>query len=343
MPAGGATWATLPMGDLGQPLNTFWQLLELPPGSSQWTNQVEVTAVATNGGIVLDSGPAGMVAAVRPSNMLTYSPLVITADAGSSWTQGLIDASLVDRPGSLSSGTADAFALVAGSGGTLVLRGSAALDGWHPLADQRTLAASAGGRTCGLTAVTAVADLAGSPVVGAACGHAGTVGVLAQGAGGQWRLAGPALPAQLRGDRVEVVDLWPDGQGEAGLLELSGGGHERVAAAFSPDGSTWTLSPELALPGGGTLTSVGVTGNGGVFVLAASGQGELLDVCTSSGSGWQTLPAPPRGTSTVAFPIGTAPSALVVDHSTVNVFTLRSSAWSQSQRLDVTIQFGSSS
>ena len=55
VPAGGGTWATVAMGDLGQPLNTFWQLLFRPAGTNSWSDRVEATAVATNGGLVLAS------------------------------------------------------------------------------------------------------------------------------------------------------------------------------------------------------------------------------------------------------------------------------------------------
>ena len=50
-PAG--TWASVAMGQLDEPLNTFWQLLYRPAGGTRWSNQVEATVVATNGGIVL--------------------------------------------------------------------------------------------------------------------------------------------------------------------------------------------------------------------------------------------------------------------------------------------------
>ena len=62
------TWATIPMGHLGQPLNTFWQLFFQPPGATSWSNQVEATATATNGGLVLASaGDRSVIVGVRPS------------------------------------------------------------------------------------------------------------------------------------------------------------------------------------------------------------------------------------------------------------------------------------
>ena len=47
------TWATIPMGRLDEPLNTFWQLFYRPNGAVAWSNRVEATATATNGGLVL--------------------------------------------------------------------------------------------------------------------------------------------------------------------------------------------------------------------------------------------------------------------------------------------------
>src|SRR5580692_4205393 len=69
------TWATVPVGRLSDPLNTFWQLLFKASDSKTWSNDVERTAVATNGGILLAGTSTGqLVAGVRPSNLLTFSP-----------------------------------------------------------------------------------------------------------------------------------------------------------------------------------------------------------------------------------------------------------------------------
>ena len=101
--AGGGTWATVAMGDLGQPLDTFWQLLFRPSRASSWSDRVEATAVATNGGLVLASGSNSLVVGVRPSNNLTFSPLISTSDGGRSWSNGLLNQGLVSRPQALAS------------------------------------------------------------------------------------------------------------------------------------------------------------------------------------------------------------------------------------------------
>ena len=102
----GGTWATVAMGDLGQPLNTFWQLMFRPDGSGKWTDHVEATATATNGGLVLAGGGGPLIVGVRPSNDLTFSPLISTTNAGRSWSNGLLDEGLASRPDALAGGPA---------------------------------------------------------------------------------------------------------------------------------------------------------------------------------------------------------------------------------------------
>ena len=101
------TWATVAMGHLDEPLNTFWQLFFRPTGSASWSNQVKATAVATNGGLVLASpGGPGLLVGVRPTNLLTFSPLIYTSDAGRSWSTGLLADGLAARPDALAAASA---------------------------------------------------------------------------------------------------------------------------------------------------------------------------------------------------------------------------------------------
>ena len=107
-------WATIPMGRLGDPANTFWQLLFRPVSTASWSNEVEATATATNGGRVLASpGNRSLIVAVRPSADLTYTPLIATDNAARSWSDGLIASGLSARPAALAaSGDGRALALV---------------------------------------------------------------------------------------------------------------------------------------------------------------------------------------------------------------------------------------
>jgi hypothetical protein len=97
------TWATLPMGRLNQPLNTFWQLFFRPTGMTTWSDKVGATATATNGGLVMAAAVAQpFIVGVRPANLLQFSPLIATTDGGNSWSNGLLPQGLADSPDSLS-------------------------------------------------------------------------------------------------------------------------------------------------------------------------------------------------------------------------------------------------
>ena len=134
------TWATIPMGRLDDPLNTFWQLLFRPAGGASWSNQVEATATATNGGLVLASpGDRSLVVGIRPSVGLTFTPLLSTSDAARSWSEGLITAGLAARPAALATDTGgQALALVGAGDDAEVVTNVGGISSW------RTLAAAAG-------------------------------------------------------------------------------------------------------------------------------------------------------------------------------------------------------
>jgi hypothetical protein len=85
-PAG--TWAAMVMGGSAAQENAFWELFIRPAAGTRWT-LVTPPGTADNGGLVL-AGSAGqdLVTGFRPSQDLTFSPLIQTtwsAD-GSHWT-----------------------------------------------------------------------------------------------------------------------------------------------------------------------------------------------------------------------------------------------------------------
>ena len=142
--AGGGTWATVAMGDLSQPLNTFWQLLFRPDGSAAWSDRVEATAVATNGGLVLAGGGNALVVGVRPSTSCTFSPLISTTNAGRSWSNGLLGQGLAPHPAALANGpTAGRWPSWKAGRGTKVVRDTGNLLSWQPVTTARTLASAA--------------------------------------------------------------------------------------------------------------------------------------------------------------------------------------------------------
>ena len=75
------TWAVAVMGGSVDQENNFWQLFIRPAGTARW-QLVTPPGTADNGGLVLADGGQSLVTAFRPSQYLTYSPLIQTRDAG---------------------------------------------------------------------------------------------------------------------------------------------------------------------------------------------------------------------------------------------------------------------
>lgn len=362
VPGTGGVWATLPMGRLDETLNTFWQLFSHPASASAWSNQVEATATATNGGLVLATGAGGETAVgIRPSSYLVFTPIVYTTDQGRTWDTGLLDASLSARPDALALGpSGQALALASVKGGTEVLQSDARLSGWQALADRSDLAASAAGRACGVGVLAAVGYLDSAPAVGASCGRSGTVGLFALD-DGVWTAAGPTLPSPLGSGRAEVLGIDTEGSGTVALIGVVSGRDTHLVVGWRSSAGAWTLTPALSLPAGSTLESYGSLGDGVEFILATSADGSvLLETARPSSRSWQSLPSPPAGTVTVASgstpggaaaPDGAAGSggepavdALAGDATVLTVWSLdaASGQWARAQTVKVPIQFGSS-
>ncbi len=353
--AGGGTWATVAMGDLGQPLNTFWQLLFRPDGSASWSDRVEATAAATNGGLVLAGGGNALVVGVRPSNLLTFSPLISTTNAGRSWSNGLLGQGLAPHPTALATGTnGRALAIVEDRAGTKVVQDTGDLLSWQPVTTASTLAA-ASPRACDPGDVTAVGYLSGAAVVGTSCRLPGDAGIFVQN-GGTWLRAGPAVPSGS--GRAEVLGLLPEAGGLAALTGFAAARATGRTSATTPRTSLmaswysaggtngkWRSSAPLLLGAGKALVSFGPTASGGVFALVTSPEGgPELDVAQSPASGWHRWPAPPKATATVAFLRGGTVDALTVKRTVLTVWALSpgTTRWAKAQVLDVPIQFGSS-
>jgi hypothetical protein len=370
VPAGGGTWATVAMGDLGQPLNTFWQLLFRPNGTNSWSDRVEATAVATNGGLVLASGPGSLVVGVRPSNDLTFSPLIATSNDGRAWSNGLLNQGLASRPQALAAGPGGAaLAIVDGRGGAKVLRNTEGLSAWQVVTTGRTLASSPSSRACGPYAITSVGYLLGHAVIGTSCARGGKAGIFIK-RGGVWQLAGPPLGS--RPGRAEVLGILPSSGGLAVLLGLTGATGPRggsatragttLIAAWASAKGAWRTSGPLALGRDGHVVSFGATPAGGVFVVIAGSDGKkelavareagagaragaATGTAAASGAEWSHLPAPPQATATVAYLPGGTVDALAVSKTVLTVWVLApgSAQWVKGQVLDVPVQFGSSS
>ncbi len=329
------TWAIAVMGGSAAAHNNFWQLFVRPADASRWS-LVTPEGVADNGGLVAAGASTSVTVGFRPSQNLAYSPLATSTDTGKNWTPGLLDAGLADTPGAIAVGP---------SGRTLALlqdgtiqaaptASAAAAGQWAPLATRTTLAASAPGRACGLTGVTAVSfGPDKNPMAAGSCVRPGAAGVFTD-AGGTWRSAGLALPGR---DRVQVLSLAATAGGNVALLAA---GNSLFAAWWN--GTRWTVSDPLAAASpvtAGTVRALGFGPAGSAWLLLGGGRAGSI---SGPGSSWRALPPGPAGTVTLAAGTGGSYDALAVAGSKLTVWRLAQGAWAQVQLITVPVGYGSS-
>ena len=332
----GTTWALIPMG-MPRDHNLFWQVFALARGGSRWTLATPIDA-ATNGAFALAvTGTTSATAAVRPSQLLTFSPVISTANGGKTWTPVAPAPGLATVP--------DAFAAAPGGGQFLALtRGGRVEQGrssWTALTSLRGLAAARSARGCAPTGLTAVAyGLSGQPVVAARCGRHGVAGILA-GQGGHWSASGPALPAAFSGQPAEVVRLVRTGSRLTALLRVGSGAGARLLAAWQSSDGRWTLS--AALPDAGAVLSSSLGADGGVVAELSGRRAEYL-AGPDSGATWQALPRLPQGRAvTLALTASGGVDALAADVNVLRAWRLEGGHWAQTQTIKVPLQYGSSS
>jgi hypothetical protein len=338
-PAG--TWAVAVMGGSVATHNNFWQLFERPAGTADW-KLVTPPGTPDNGGLVLAGAGQSMITGFRPSQYLTYTPLTVTHDGGRAWSSASpLDAALADVPDALAAAPASGHLLALTVGGTATVA-APGYTSWTTLATLRSLAATPGGKRCGLLTLTAATFTpAGLPLLGGTCGKPGTVGIFT-GTGGTWQAAGPALPASLASQRMQVLRLTSTASGTAALLEAGTGPTGSLLAAWSADGgSHWAMSPPFHMNNAAPISASFGPGNTAAVVLTGN-RGETI---AGPGAAWRSLPTPPPGTATLAPGPNARFDALAVDRTVLTVWQLApgSASWVKTQTIKVPVQFGSSS
>ena len=331
------SWATVPMGHLDDPNNTFWEEFTLPAGGGKWVERTPPD-VADNGGLVTAPTATGVVVGFRPSNLLTFSPLASTTDGGTTYTPGLLPGGLADVPDALSvAASGHAVALT----GAQVLTSTSTLSEWQPVTTVAAINASPAGKACDVEQLTGVTESDDGVFVGAKCSAPGVVGLFQQ-AGSRFVSAGVQLPAAEAKAFVEVLRIVPYKQGIAALLDVRTRSTTSYLAAWNsaPGSAAWTLSaPQTSA---GVLTSTAVTSAAGFAVLGNDRSGALTAaVIAGPGSGWSQLAAPPAGTATISVS-GDRTDALAVDSTTFTDYRLTNGQWVKVQTVQVEIPFGSS-
>ncbi len=311
----GDGWAVVPMS--AGP--AFWQVFVRPAKSAAW-QLVTPPGVADNGGLVAAGTGGSLTVAIRPSQGLTFSPLAVTANGGARWGTGLIDAGVAATPDALAASGRRLAALL--SDGTILASSDAGAT-WRTLAAPGAIAASPAGRECGAVGVTGVTFgiTQGQVLAAGTCGTAGTT-VFAHSAAGWRRLSLP-----VRGRVVRML---------AGLMLVASG--SRLYATWDTAGA-WPVSPPL--PAAGVVAAGGFGADGAWALLP----GRRAAVIAGPGQPWRSLPAVPAGTAVLAAGPGGAVDALATSGSTLTVWRLSGAAavWSETQQVDVPLQYGSSS
>jgi len=335
--ADGNSWAVVPMGGSAAQENLFWELFTRPAASTRW-ELVTPPGVADNGGLVA-AGQAGrrLDVAFRPSQGLTFSPLASTANGGQTWGVGLIDAPVAAVPDALAAGSAGMLALLSDGG---IEQATATGTGWARLAAPGAIAGSPAGRGCAVTGLTAVAYTpSGTPLAAAACARPGVAGIFAR-TGGTWQAAGPVLTGTLASQPVRVLRLASAATGNLALLQAGTGATAGLVAAWTAGGSTWSVSPPLAIGTAQVLAS-GTGAGAAAWVLLSDGRAETI---AGSGAAWRQLPALPPGTATLAAGPAGGFDALAVSGGKLTIYQLTpAGSWLEAQVISVPIQYGSSS
>jgi len=327
------------MGGSASQENNFWQLLTLPAAGSRWS-LVTPPAVADNGGLVAaaDAGGDGhLEVAFRPSQNLTFSPLTSTSDNGRAWVPGLLDASIAAVPDALATRGGTMLALL--TDGAIDQSATSGAT-WTTLASPHAVTDSPAGIRCQITALTAVSlTPTGTPLAAATCQKAGSTGIFAYSPAG-WQATGPALSGPLAGQPVRVLRLTGTSAGNTALLMAGTGRQARLYAAWTSDGSQWSVSP--AFPADGAQVTASGTGAGGLAWVVLS-DGHAVTV-SGPGAAWRALPAPPAGTAALACLPGGTVDALAVAGGTLTVYQLTNAAagWARTQVIQVPIQYGAS-
>jgi hypothetical protein len=343
------SWVTLPMGQLSDESNTFWQLLHASAGAARWS-VVTPPGVADNAGIVSTSSGSSVLVGVLPNGLLRFSPVSQSSDGGRQWNSVSLTGAIAAIPDALAYDTASPStttptALAATSRGW-VLSSGGGLSSWHSLVSVRRL--RSGAPHCGVTAVDAVAlQPSGAPIVATGCARGG-VGLFSEHAG-TWTAAGVTLARPLREASTSVWRLESDGSTTTALVSATLAGHTSLVALRSVDGAAWKQSSPLPLGAGAHAALATAVGpNGTLAVLYRKKSGVAAAVFGTGGS-WSGLPQPPRSTTALApSPMtsgGSTFEALAVDGSELGVFGLSpsGSSWVRLQSIKVELAYGSSS
>lgn len=338
MSTAGGTWAVLPMGDLGQIANTFWQLFYRPAGDTRWS-LVTPPGVADNGGLVLTGQGTSVTVAFVPSQDLRFTPLAWSSDDGAGWNPAVLPAAIDPVPDALGPAPGGSAQWAVTHSGARVTRVAGTLARATTVVTNATLEHASGG-SCRTLRVDALAGNGTSTFAGASCLDASRAPVF-ETVGDGWRVVGPELSSR---SPVSVLRLEVAGDALQAIVARSSGASVVLRLLSSNDaGATWTWSAPLRLRPAGTLVSVS-PGPGAMWtVVWRSAAGSTRLGAILHGSSWSTVTALPTGTQVLSSGAGTKLEALATEGSRLTVWQRDDGRWVTVLTMTVPIQYGSSS
>jgi hypothetical protein len=329
----GLSWATVRTGGASVG-GKFWQLLVQDRAGGRW-RLATPPGVADNGGLAVARAAGGtLTAGFVPSQLLRFTPLAMSSDAGAHWSQGLLPAALAGDPGSLAAVPGGRVIAVTTEA---VLESASGAVGWKSLTSFRALVATRAGRRCGLAGLTgAVAEPDGTVLVAGSCRRPGAVGLFADTASG-WQPAGPALPGSLGLRAVSVAGLISTKTGTAALLAgQTGRGEVLIPAWLAPGSGSWSTYPSCPVRG---VESVSASAKGGWAVVLGGRRGLVTQPPgrSASGAGRSRPISLPADDATLVPSVATGSlTALVAGLDTVTVWELATNGrWHRSQVISV--------
>jgi hypothetical protein len=338
MSAATGTWAVLPMGDLGQIANTFWQLFFRPAGGARWS-LVTPPGVADNGGLVLTGRGRSVTVAFVPSQDLRFTPLAWSSDNGADWTPAILPAAIDPVPDALGPAPGGSVQWGVTASGTKVKRVAGTAQRADTVVTTATLEQASSG-ACRTMRVDALAGNGTATFAGATCPVARQVPVF-ETVGEGWRVIGPKLPSP---SLVSVLRLEVTGDALQAVVARSSGASIMLRLLSSNDsGTTWRWSAPLGLGPTATLVSVS-PGPGAIWTVVwrpAAGTRRLGAILL--GSKWSTVTTMPSGTQVLTTGAGTKLEALATNGSRLTVWQRDDGHWVSVMTTTVPIQYGSSS
>ena len=342
------SWVTLPMGDLSNPDNTFWELFHAALGSPRWS-LVTPPGVADNGGLVESASGGGALVGFVPSNLLHFSPLAQRAQGGSSWVPAFLPGGLAPLPDALAYDASSAGSALAVLGGGRALSGPTDLSSWTPLVTAARL--NRVSPACDVDGLDGAALLpSGAPLIATGCQRGGLIGLFTRTAT-TWQRAGLRLGGKLRGAATTVLRVQSTAATTTVLVLASRGSQRALVALWHSGSAPWTVARVLTLRSGSSVRSTAVNQAGDVGVLLAGGtKGGRLAMDIAPAGRWKQLPQLPARTAALALPAGAPPStgpdvdAFTVQGESLGVFTLTpsSGAWAKVQSSQIPLAYGSS-